>query len=301
MWPVYLMINELPINERKLRENILFYGVWISSKKPVMWSFLKPLYDDISKLEDGVEFVDYTGQSFLCRGTLLTCTCDLPVRCLVSNSVQFNGYYSCWFCLQKGERCESGHGWCHIFPYNHENPKGPQRTYEELKANVNGVISNIQEGKRDYMVQGIKGPFWFMFLKYFSPINGFVIDYMHGVCAGIMKLMLGIWFGKDKKGSGSSYFEHKNKVSEYLLKIKPVVFITRVPRSLDDIAFWKSSEYRNFLLYWGLPILKNILRQEHFLHFCVLVRAMHILSQEAIHENDLLVAESCLHSLPHAA
>lgn len=56
MWPVYILVNELPPHaERKLRENVLFYGVWISIlKKPIMWSFLKSLYDDISKLEDGV-------------------------------------------------------------------------------------------------------------------------------------------------------------------------------------------------------------------------------------------------------
>lgn len=32
MWPVYMLINELPILQRKARENTLFYGVWISVK-----------------------------------------------------------------------------------------------------------------------------------------------------------------------------------------------------------------------------------------------------------------------------
>lgn len=40
-----------------------------------------------------------------------------------------------------------------------------------------------------YMVS--KVPFG-LFLKYFD-INGFVIDYIHGVCSGIMKLLLSLW------------------------------------------------------------------------------------------------------------
>lgn len=31
------------------------------------------------------------------------CICDLLVRVIVYNCNQFNGEFSCWFCLQKGE------------------------------------------------------------------------------------------------------------------------------------------------------------------------------------------------------
>lgn len=53
MWPVYAMINELPISDRKL-----FFGIWISAKKPVMWSFLQPMYEELSMLEERVKFDD---------------------------------------------------------------------------------------------------------------------------------------------------------------------------------------------------------------------------------------------------
>ena len=38
-----------------------------------------------------------------------------------------------------------------------------------------------------------------MFLKYFNVIEGFVIDYMHRVCGGIVKFLLGILLEKLKK------------------------------------------------------------------------------------------------------
>ena len=148
MWPVYLMINELPIAERKLRENVLFHGIWISAKKPIMWSFLKPLYEELPILEDGVQMTDHTGQSFICKAVLLTCTCDLPARCLGSNSVQFNGKHSCWFCMQEGESCQSGKGHCHIFPFQEEDPKGPACTMHDLKSDVDRAMLEVRPSIR---------------------------------------------------------------------------------------------------------------------------------------------------------
>lgn len=39
---------------------------------------------------------------FTCKVVLIACTCDLPARAQVMNTVQFNGYYGCTFCRQKG-------------------------------------------------------------------------------------------------------------------------------------------------------------------------------------------------------
>ena len=57
MWPVYMLINELPLSQLQARENINFYGTWISPKKLVMWSFLKPLYEELNVLEKGYELI----------------------------------------------------------------------------------------------------------------------------------------------------------------------------------------------------------------------------------------------------
>ncbi|XP_069470109.1 uncharacterized protein [Ambystoma mexicanum] len=294
MWPVYLIVNELPISQRKLRENVLLYGIWVSSKKPVMWSFLKPLYADLAQLEDGVVFNDHNNSSFTCHATLLTVTCDLPARCLVSNSTQFNGKFGCWHCLQEGESTVSGKGHCWVFPYNDEGPKGPPRTLDTITEDVKHVIDNIKTGQSSYTVRGIKGPTWFMFLKYFCITKGFVIDYMHGVCGGIMKLLLTVWFTKDYKHCSYSYYEKVTIVNGYLRRIKPTLDVSRVPRSIDELLYWKSSEFRNFLLFWGIPVLKNVLHKEHYLHFCILSKAIHKLLSQNINQEDLHIAEQSL-------
>lgn len=83
-------------------------------------------------------------------------------------------------------------------------------------------------------------------------------------------------------------------MNDLLKGIKPTLFVTRIPRSLEDLSNWKSSEYRNFLLYWGVPILRNILDNDYFVHFCLLARAFYLLSKESVSDSDLENAEGAL-------
>ena len=39
IWPLYLIINEMPYNKRFTRKNMLFAGMWLEEKKPAMWTF----------------------------------------------------------------------------------------------------------------------------------------------------------------------------------------------------------------------------------------------------------------------
>lgn len=295
MWPVYMLVNELPPTERKLKENIIYYGLWIGSKKPQMWSYLKPMHQEMTKLEDGVHMSDKYGNDIIMKATLLNCVCDLPARCMVSNSMQFNGKYGCWFCHQPGQTYttqKGGH--VHIYPFQEDNPKGPSRTAENLQEDVNNVLKNIHERKSDFVVRGIKGPFWFMFMNQFNVIHGFVVDYMHGICAGVMKMLLTLWFDKQHKNEKFSFITSKALVSERLKSIQPNLQITRPPRSLDDVSHWKTAEFRNFLFLWSLPILDDILPKDYYLHFSLLVRGIYTLSKEDISETELLNAEKCL-------
>lgn len=296
IWPVYMLINELPLSQRKRRQNALLYGVWISNKKPQMWSFFKPLFSEMQYLESsGHSFIDSDGNSFLCKCILLTCTCDLPARALVYNCNQFNGEYSCWFCLQKGEthKHETG-GISHIFPYDEANPKGPPRSKESIKRDTQSAVQKVLNNESKFTVNGHKGKFWFMYLKHFDPVKSCVIDYMHGVCLGTVKQMLTLWFDKKNKSKEFSFFHLRNQVNDMIRNIKPAIFVTRIPRSLDEIAHWKSSEYRNFLLYWGIPILEGILSGPYFVHFCLLARSIFILSKEGISNEELETVEKAL-------
>lgn len=40
--------------------------------------------------------------TFTCHATLVCVTCDLPAKAIVMNFTQFNGFYGCCHCYQKG-------------------------------------------------------------------------------------------------------------------------------------------------------------------------------------------------------
>ena len=42
------------------------------------------------------------------RAILLAGTCDLPAKCLVCNTVQYNGFYGCFKCKQVGQTVKTG-------------------------------------------------------------------------------------------------------------------------------------------------------------------------------------------------
>ena len=42
------------------------------------------------------------GEQITCHVSVIACTCDLPARAIMSNMVQYNGFYGCSHCLQKG-------------------------------------------------------------------------------------------------------------------------------------------------------------------------------------------------------
>lgn len=69
----------------------------------------------------------------------------------------------------------------------------------------------------------------------------------------------------------------------------PTLFVTRIPKSLDELIHWKSSEFRNFLL--GNTNFETCDKSRIV---CLLARSFFILSKEGISDNELQVAEAAL-------
>lgn len=68
----------------------------------------------------------------------------------------------------------------------------------------------------------------------FSIPLGVSIDYMHGVCLGVVKTLVGLWF--DSSNSSKKWYcgHLVHQVDSRLLSIKPPSAITRVPRSINS-------------------------------------------------------------------
>ena len=199
IWPIFLIINELEPSLRFKSENIIFAGIWYSSKKPEAALFLEPLYKELKLLKEGIKVNIPTADtdtysSKLIKAILIAGTFDLPARCLISGSVQFNGKYGCIKCLQQGESHKTekgGNVW--IYPFNIEDPKGPIRKEESFRQHA---LEACNEKK---IVFGVKYPTWLHGLQSYDLVNGVGIDYMHGVMLGVVKLLLKLWFSNEHK------------------------------------------------------------------------------------------------------
>ena len=268
---------------------MILAGLWFGYSKPAMWIYLKPFHSSLSELEkDGttVESPDKPG-AINVRATLLCGTCDLPAKACVCNTVQFNGTFGCFKCLQPSCTVKVGNkgGHVHAFPFNQENVKGPPRTHPQCLADARAAVS---QGKP---VQGVKGPCWFAGLQYYDLVKGTAVDYMYCVLEGVTKSLINLWFSTSLKTEPFNISNKVQEVDEKLSKIKPPNDITRCPRKIEnERQYWKASEFRSFLLFYGPIVLRDILPDEHYKHF--------IFSSEAIF---ILLGESVtLHELDHA-
>ena len=296
IWPLYFIINELDYNKRIARENMLFAGLWFGEKKPAMWTFLRPYMSALKELECGVEFESPTRGRFVCKSVLLACTCDLPARCLVCNSMQYNGEYGCWKCLQSGKTVKTGpRGHARAFPFNQEDIKGPIRTNTLVLQHAKEAMQQQLTGKSRYVVKGVKGFSWLSILQHHDIVRGTAIDYMHGVLLGVQKLLLNLWFSSSHSKKEFSLYKLISVVDQRLKNISPTLDITRLPRSISEhLKYWKANELRSFLLYYGLPVLYGLLPDEYLENYFYFVRAIYLLLQDTISEAQLAIAEQLI-------
>ena len=83
-------------------------------------------------------------------------------------------------------------------------------------------------------------------------------------------------------------------IDKRLLSIKPISELSRAPQSVNDRAHCKASEFRSFLLYYSLPIMKDTLPDNYFQHFTLLVTAIRKLLGTSINRRDIAVSTKYL-------
>lgn len=121
-------------------------------------------------------------------------------------------------------------------------------------------------------------------------VSQFPGDYMHSVLLGVMRHLLHIWVGnkrfKSRKHTVTMALKWRQLLTQLLLKIKAPSEFKRKPRSIKELSRWKATEFRQFLLYTGVVVLKETFKRAGmkriYSHFLKLVCAMRILLSEAL-------------------
>lgn len=292
VWPIFLMINELPYKMRKSRKYMILAGLWCSSVKPSMNIFLDPMCKTLSKLEKGIEVTTYSKITMLVKGFLIALSCDLPARSAVLNINQHNGEGCCIKCLQLGKnhRTQTG-GNIRVFEYKQDDPTGPCRTHASIMQDAQN-ITNLESTSH---INGIKGPSIVMFCPYVDGVKSVAIDYMHLVCLGTVRLLLKLWFNISHSLNNFSLYRYTDIVDSRLENIRPPHVISRQPRSISDhLKFWKASELRSWFLYYSVPCIADLLPPIFLYHYCSFVEGIFLLCQSSISFSDINRSEKLL-------
>ena len=238
IWPVYLIINELPKEYRFKIEYMIPEMVYCDRDKPNMLTFLKPL---INKMNDwymnGIDVKDTPDGDIHFHAMLFVTTADLQARADLMNMKHYNGQFSCHLC--KDEGMGIGNGLHRVWPYNDNN---------ELRSDEE-QHQYIKQGTQKKACMGVKGTPVFYKLKCpFSLTTGFAIDWMHCVLLGVVKYFFILMISPATNGKIYNIGKFVDLIDRHLTKIKPPHTIGRFPRSIEDRDHWKATELKNWLI-----------------------------------------------------
>lgn len=279
IWPIQLLVNELPFECRT--KNVMICGLWFGEKKTLANVFLKPYVNESIVLsEQGFVWIN-AGTQMKSHVVSLMFICDSVARPIIQNMTQFNGQFGCGYCLQEGKQVLKGRGSARVYPYENAPLRNSNATFEHAEE---GMLC----GKP---VFGVKGPSALMNVPYFDVIHGCPPDYMHAICLGIARQAASLWFDSPNHDRPWCVGLRINELDSRLLKITPPDTIPRLPRSLTARKFWKANEWRNWVLFYSPVVLKGILGNPFYQHWLLLVELTFILLKESVTVSDVLHCE----------
>lgn len=198
--------------------------------------------------------------------------CDAPAKAFVTCVKSHTGYFGCTKCIQEGKFLEN------------------RVTFPELDSALRTDLSfknriHSEHHKSTSILESLG----------IGMVTQVPLDYMHLVCIGVTKRLIQFWV----KGAIDIRMT-KDKLdiaSKHLLSLRVHISddFARKPRSLEDIDRWKATELRQFLLYTGPIILKDILQKDNYLHFLSLSVAIRILADRHLHLKQNYCARSLLY------
>lgn len=183
--------------------------------------------------------------------------CDAPARSWVKGVKGHSGYHACEYCHQEGERRNRRT----IFPQTN----APRRTDETFSLRTHPLHHRLRSPIED---TGI------------AMVSQFPLDYQHLVLLGCVRTLLFAWvLGKLPLSIGAANVRILNAHMLRLREFWPSDF-SRPPRSAEDLKYWRATEYRQFVLYLCILVLKDCISHRQYQHFLLLHAAITIMCRD---------------------
>jgi hypothetical protein len=246
----------------------LIVGIYCGVENPPLNEFLKQLVEELNALT--TIGINLNGLFF--KFTKVLFICDAPAHA--------------WICGIKGHNAKHGCSWCRsIGKYDH-NRVVHSTTIAEAQTDADYHL--FQESN-----QVTISPLSTIHLLGFY--SDFPVDYQHAVCLGVVRKLFNLYFGSKgkKKVSTDSVRQLSDKIVD-IAKYTPCEFQRR-PRRIDtELAHFKATEFRLFLLYLGPYLFKKVLPTSLYKHFLLLHFAIYTMSSQHYCKTYLNQAHRCI-------
>lgn len=209
-------------------------------------------------------------------------SCDMPARSFVKDVLGHSSLYGC-------DRC---HQQCYHINLKmiYQTDKGPERTDDtfhnrnHIQHHHGGSLNRRMLIEHEDLNIGM--------------VSQFVIDDMHLVHLGVTKRIILNLFIKTN-ACNSVYLQNDIK---QILDTKYISFspyipseFTRQTRSiLSEVKRWKAVEFRLYLLYTGIVLLRDRVGPDLYQHFLLLSLSIRLLSSASSYEQNILACEDML-------
>ena len=273
IWPVMLALTSLPPALRMNVSNLILAGIWLGPVKPKLEMILQPVLEKLKVYGTKGITISTNGIDKVIKVKLILCVFDLVARPLATNTLQFNGYFGCLYCLDEG-----------VYELKRMLYPPLQDYIKRCKEDMESWATLAERlGKPMYGVKGHS-----VLSLYIDIVRDIPIDYMHMILEGISKMLLKYWLDESFKDRRFYIGKDIDKLDKMLLRIKPPHSFRRSPRSLKvSSTFWKASEHQAWLLYYAIPLLMHILPPDYVIHLSLLITSLHILLGTCIRKEDI--------------
>lgn len=231
-WPILCNVHEFP------DIGPFVVGIFYGNGKPKdVNEFMNPFIEELEPLlQSGVIINGYH-----LNITIRCFICDTPARSFIKGVISFNGKYGCLKCTTKGRYSELSR------TMTYPELTAPLRTDQLFRSME---YPNHQRGNTPL----VKLPI--------DMIQDIIVgDSLHLLELGVMRKLLAGWRTGSLSLRTKWSTSQKKEISEYLVNVKFPSEIHRQMRSLEFVSLWKGLEYRNFLNYVGIVLLKDSSRK----------------------------------------
>ncbi|CAF4252206.1 unnamed protein product [Rotaria sp. Silwood2] len=296
LWPITLMINEIPLPTRRYSESIILGGVLPALQHPsnkLFKTVMDIIYEQCIRLEAGVKFfLPDEGERTLKFYLIATCT-DKPAQSLLREN---------FTCCSKTSRKST----IKIFPFGTD----PIRTDDictnlMIEAENHGYPMKGHVGKCYFAVwesphkfhqnRFILGSCSLIKLKYYSFGQSILYDSLHTLYIGVFKKMCLLVFSKSKinRQQKWSLYNKINSIDQGLAAVKIPTTTSRRFRSIKKLERYKANEFRS-LMHHGSTVLLRAKLPKYRRHFALLLAAVNIASKDVIRDCDVKLVKELL-------